>query len=167
MVHLTKKSKIAIIAIVAFAIVVMITVPFVSAQEIADSTVCNLKTFTAQGNVYKVVDNETIKYYPASLALTLEPIPTNGSAKGFTVVDGTLTANGVSYPITGGQGVVLTGRHAVLLLAEGTSPKGEAVTLKIVGFYAYSWNQGQTVLRIGAKLLTENGNYTLLLKTAI
>ena len=101
------------------------------------------------------------------MTLTLQPTSTNGTLKGFSVVGGTLTANWVSYAFTSGNGAALTGRHVVLLEAQGTSPDGQAVTLKLGGLYAYSWDEGQTVLRIGAKLQTDDANYTLLLKAAI
>ena len=48
----------------------------------------------------------------------------------------------LSYTFTSGNGGVLTGRHDVLLQAQGTDPNGQAVTLKLAGQYGYSWLQG-------------------------
>ena len=73
MVTLSKKNKIAIAAIVAMAIVLVITVPYVSAQTIANNAASNIKTLNAQGNIYQTIDSSTIKYYQANLTLTLQP----------------------------------------------------------------------------------------------
>lgn len=167
MIHLNRKSKIAFATIVAIAVVMMIAVPLASAQVTEANAASNLKTITAHGNIYQVIDNETIKYYPADLTLTLQPTSTNGTIKRFSVVEGTLTANGVSYAFTNGNGAVLPHRHIVLLQAQGTTPEGQTVTLRLGGLYAHSWAEGQPVLRIGARLLTDDANYTLRLKAAI
>ncbi len=167
MVHLTKKSKVAIITIAAVAVAMMIIVPLVGAQVTADNQASNMKTITAYGNAYQVIDNDTIKYYPANLTLTLQPTSTNGTVKIFSVVSGTLTINGISYTLTSGNGAVLTGRHIVLMKSQGTSADGQTITMKLEAFYAYSWSQGSTILRIGAKLQTDDANYTLLMKATI
>ena len=164
MVSLSKKNKIAIAAIVTMAIVLAVTVPYVSAQTIANNAASNIRTLHARGNIYQTVDSDTIKYYQANLTLTLQPTSTSGSVKLFDVTGGTLVANGVSYTFTSGNGGVLTGRHDVLLQAQGTDPNGQPVTLKLAG--QYSWLGGST-LRIGAKLQTTDTNYTLLMRAPI
>lgn len=164
MVKLTKKSKVAIAAIISLAIVMAIIIPVASAQTTANNVVSNIKTLKAQGNIYQTIDGNTIKYYPATLTLTIQPTSTNGYVKKFDVVSGTLVANGVSYTFTGGNGGVLPIKHAVLLKAQGTGPDGQAVTLKLVG--QYNWLRANT-LTIGAKLITNNGNYTLLMHAPI
>ncbi len=74
--------------------------------------------------------------------------------------------NGVTYTVASGNGGVLTGRHAILLQAHGTSPDGQTMTFKLEG--RYSWMGGNLyVVRIGAKLQTDNTNYTLLMRAAI
>ena len=74
--------------------------------------------------------------------------------------------NGVSYAVTSGKGGVLTGRHIILLQAQGTGPEGQTVTLKLAG--RYFWMGGNLyVVRIGAKLDIDNTNYTLLMRAAI
>ena len=143
MVSLSKKNKIAIAAIVAMAIVLVITVPYVSAQTIANNAASNIRTLNARGNIYQTIDSNTIKYYQANLTLTLQPTSTNGTVKLFDVTGGTLVANGVSYTFTSGNGGVLTGRHDVLLQAQGTDPNGQPVTLKLAGQYSYSWLAGK------------------------
>ena len=120
----------------------MITVPFVSAQTIANNAVSNIRTLNAKGNIYQTIDSNTIKYYQANLTLTLQPTSTNGNVKLFDVTGGTLVANGVSYTFTSGNGGVLTGRHAVLLQAQGTDPNGQAVTLETCRTILLLWIAG-------------------------
>lgn len=146
-----------IVAILAVAL------PLASAQS-TNNAVSNIKILKAQGNIYQTIDSNTIKYYPASLTLAIQPTSTNGPVKKFDITSGTLVANGVSYSFTSGNGGVFTGRHAVLLQVQGTSPDGQAVTLKLAG--EYSWFSGKT-LNVGAKLQTEDINYTLIMKAPI
>jgi len=147
MVTLKKRTKVVLAAIAAIAIVMVIAVPMVSAQTDANNVASNIKTLTAQGNIYQKIDSDTIKYYPATLTLTLQPTSANAVVKKFDVTGGTLVANGVTYTFSGGNGGVLTLRHAVLLQAQGTSTDGQPVTLKLAGLY--SWFGGST-LGIGA-----------------
>ena len=168
MTKLTRKSKIAIAAVAAIAIILVVAVPYAAAQTIANNAASNLRTLHARGNIYQTVDSSTIKYYQANLTLTVEPTSTQGNAKLFTITGGTLVvANGVSYTFSGGNGGVLTGRHAVLLQAHGTDPDGQPVALKLAGQYGYSWLAGHVALKIGAKLQTEDANYTLLMLAPI
>lgn len=154
-------------AVAALAIVLIIAVPNVYAQTTANNAVSNIRTLNAKGNIYQTIDSDTIKYYPASLTLTLQPTSTSGKVKLFDVTSGTLVANGVSYTFTSGNGGLLTGRHAVLLQAQGSDPNGQAVTLKFAGQYSYSWTDGKIVFKIGAKLQTTDANYTLLMQAPI
>jgi hypothetical protein len=163
MVTISRENKIAITTIIVIATVLSIALPLASAQA-TNNAVSSIKTLKAQGNIYQTIDSNTIKYYPASLTLTLQPTSTNGPVKKFDVAGGTLVANGVSYTFTNGNGGVLIGRHIVLLQAQGTSPDGQAVTLKLAGQYPWF---GGSALGIGAKLQTEDANYTLLMRAPI
>ena len=167
MVKLTRKNKIAIAALAAIAIVLVITVPYASAQTVANNAATNIKTLNAKGNIYQKIDSDTIKYYQADLTLTLQPTSTTGAVKRFDVTGGTLAANGVTYTFTSGNGGVLTGKHDVLLQAQGTDPNGQPVTLKFAGQYSYSWLADKVALKIGAKLQTTDANYTLLMLAPI
>jgi hypothetical protein len=167
MVSLSKKSKIVIAAIVTMAIIMVITVPYVSAQTIANNAASNIRTLNARGNIYQTIDSDTIKYYQANLILTIQPNSISGRVKLFDITGGTLVANGVSYTFTSGNGGVLTGKHVVLLQAQGTDPNGQPVTLKLAGQYSYSWLAGKVALKIGAKLQTSDTNYTLLMLAPI
>ena len=168
MVSLSKKSKIAIAAIVTLAIVLAIVVPYARAQTVANNAASNIKTLKAYGNIYQTIDSDTIKYYQVSLTLTLQPTSTSCNHKLFDVTSGTLvTANGASYTFTSGNGGVLMGAHAVLLQAVGTDSSGQSVTLKLAGQFGYSWATGHVALKIGAKLQTPDPNYTLLMLAPI
>jgi hypothetical protein len=162
---LSRKNKILITLLVSIAIVLAIAVPYVSAQTSADP-IDNTKTLNARGFAYQTVDSQTIKKYPANFTLTLVPTGTNKTVKLFDVTGGSVMVNGVSYAVTSGKGGVLTGRHIILLQAQGTGPEGQTVTLKLAG--RYFWMGGNLyVVRIGAKLDIDNTNYTLLMRAAI
>ncbi len=163
MVTISKKTKITVAAIVAIAAILAVSIPFASAQA-TNTAVSNMKTLNAKGNIYQTIDSNTIKYYPATMTLTIQPTSTNGPIKHFDVTSGTLVANDVTYTFTTGNGGVFTGRHVVLLQAQGTSPDGQTVTLKLAG--QYSWFGGKT-LGVAAKLQTEDINYTLLMRAPI
>lgn len=152
-------------SIVATAIILIITVPFVSAQVVPASPLTNLKTLKAQGIATQTIDDQTVKF-PANFTLTLQPTSTNGTVKKFDVTGGTIVINGVSYTIESGNGGVLTRRHLILLQAQGKGPDGKTATFELAG--RYFWMGGHLwVARIGAKLQTDNANYTLLLRAAI
>lgn len=123
MVTLSRKTKIALTTIIVIGTIMSVALPLASAQA-TNNAVTNIKTLKAQGNIYQTIDSNTIKYYPASLTLTIQPISTTGPVKKFDITGGTLVANGVSYTFTSGNGGVLTGRHVVLLQSQGTGPDG-------------------------------------------
>lgn len=166
MATLSRKNKIAIAATVTIAIILGITIPYVGAQTAANNSISNLKTLSAKGYVYQAFDSNTIKYYPANLTLSLQPTTINGTVRMFDVAGGTVVANGISYTITSGTGGYLTVRHVVLLQAQGTGPDGQSVTLKLAGQYSYSWLAHRLVFKIGAKLQTDDSNYTLLMRAS-
>ena len=164
MIKLSKKSKVALVAIVALAVVLVIAVPFVSAQAAANNAVGNIKTLNAKG--YAIQTGVSQDKFPANFTLTLQATSTAATVKKFDITGGTVFVNGVSYAITSGNGGVATGRHLVLLQAQGTDSNGQIVLLKLEG--RYFWMGGHLyVARIAAKLQTENENYTLLMRAAI
>ena len=167
MVTLSKKSKIIITTISAIAIILAIAIPLAGAETITNNAASNIRTLTANGKIYQTIDSNTIKYYSATLTLTLQPTKTDGNIKKLVVTSCTLVANGVTYTFASGNGGVSKGRNIVLLQAEGTGTDGQAVTLKLAGRYCYSWLDNQVVIKIGAKLLTPTDNYNLLMKSTI
>ena len=165
MVNLKNRNKLVIAAMAAIAILLVIAVPFVGAQTVSNGAVANVKTMKAQGFAYQEINGQTVKYQ-ANFALMLHPTSTISIPKEFDVAGGTIVVNGVTYTMTSGNGVVRPDRHIFVLQAQGTSPDGQAVTLKLEG--RYFWLGGQLyVARIGAKLQTDNGNYLLLMRAAI
>jgi len=165
MINLKNKNKVVLVAMAAFAMLLMIAVPFVGAQPVSNSAVASVKTMKAQGFAYQEINGETVKYQ-ADFTLMLQQTSTASVPKEFDVVGGTIVINGISYTMTSGNGVVRPGRHIFMLQAQGTSPDGQAVTLKLEG--RYFWLGGQLyVARIGAKLQTDNGNTLLLMRAAI
>jgi hypothetical protein len=166
MVNFKNKTKLALAAMAAIAILMVVAVPFVGAQTVStpNSAVASVKTMKAQGFAYQEVSGQIMKYQ-ATFTLTLQPTTTS-QPKLFAVIGGTVLVNGITYTMTSGNGVVRPGRSIFLLKAQGTSPDGQAVTLKLEG--RYFWMGGHLyVARVGAKLETDNGNYKLLMRAAI
>lgn len=163
MVKLTKQ-KVVLVAITALVVILVIAVPFVSAQAAADNAVGNIKTLNAKGYAFQAGDAQN--KYSANFTLALQKTSSDNSEKKFDVTGGIVVINGVSYTISGGNGGVAPGRHLILLQAQGTGPDGQVVTLKLEGHYF--WMGGHLyVARIGAKLQTDNDNYTLFMRAAI
>jgi len=157
------KNKLVIAAMAAIAILCIIAVPLVGAQTVTNSAVGSVKTLNGKGYAYQ--EGQTTQY-PATFTLTLQPASVSGIGRKFDVIGGTVVVNAVSYTITSGNGGVGTERHIVLLQAQGTSPDGQAVTLKLEG--RYFWMGGNLyVLRVAAKLQTDNGNYVLLMRASV
>jgi hypothetical protein len=167
MVKSSRRNKIFIAAIAVLAVVLAVSVPYISAQAVADNAASNIRTLNAHGYIYQKIDTDTIKYYSADLTLTVQPTGTNGTVKLFDVTGGSLMTNGITYTLTSGNGALLTRRHAVLLQAQGTDGSGQAATLKLAGQYGYSWTTRHVTLKIGAKLQTSGSNYTLLMQAPI
>jgi hypothetical protein len=162
---LNKKSKILIGSLVAIAVVCLIAVPYVAAQTSANP-IATTKTLHAKGYAFQSIDSDTIKKYNSTFSLTLVPTSTNGTVKIFSVTGGSVVVNGATYIIDNGKGGIFTGRHAVLLTSEGKGPDGQTITFKFEA--KYNWAGGNLyTLKIAAKLLTDNSNYTMLMAAPI
>jgi hypothetical protein len=162
----TTKNKILVAAVVVTALLVF-AVPFaVYALPTSDSNiVTSNRTLQAKGVAVEVINGQNTTV-PANFTLTLERSGGNTTVPKFNVISGTVNVDGAAYNIISGNGGVLRSRHLILLQAQGTGPDGQAITLKLAG--RYFWMGGHLyVARIGARLLTDNGNYTLLLRAAI
>ncbi len=167
MTTLSKKTKIAIAAITALALILLIAIPFAGAQTPLTGSSTNTKTVQAKGYSFQKIDSSTIKYYPANLTLILQPMASNNATvKKFDVTGGKIFVNGVSYSISSGVGGVLPGRHLILLKAQGVGPDGQPVTLGLEGQYFWMWGN-QYAVRIAARLQTDTGNVTFLMRAAI
>jgi hypothetical protein len=159
----SRNKKILLTASVVVALVLVVSLTFVSA---ATPDVNSIKTWNAKGYMLQKIDNETLKYYPASFSLTIQPTTTNGSAKLFDIVGGTVTLNGVVYTVSSGNGGVLPGRHAILLKATGTSADGQTLDLKLAARYVWQWGNNFNV-NIIAKATVGDTPYELLMRTLI
>ncbi len=166
MVTLTKKNKALIIATVAIAIVLAISLPYVYAAPAAETDPTQImRNLYARGIAVQKIDDQNVKS-PANFTLTLTPTEATSNVKKFDVVSGTVVVNGVTYTITGGNGAALPKKHVILLQATGTDPDGQEITLKLAG--RYFWMGGHLfVVRMAGKLQTDNGNYLLLMRAAI
>lgn len=166
MLTLTNKSKI-IIVILAVAVLLVVAVPaVVNALSASDSGIVGAsRTFVAKGVDMQVVNGQNVTV-PANFTLTLTRSGGNSTLPKFNVAGGTVIVNGVAYNINSGNGGVVRSRHLILLQAQGTGPNGQAVTLRLAG--RYFWMGGHLFeARIGARLLTDTGNSTLVMRTAI
>ena len=166
MVTFTNKSKILIVALIVGALLVVAVPAAVYALSASDSNIVGAsRTLVAKGVDRQVVNGENVTV-PANFTLTLTRSGGTTTIPKFTVISGTVIINGASYTITSGNGGVLRGRHLILLQAQGTGPDGQAATLRLAG--RYFWMGGHLfVVRIGARLITESGNSTLLMRAAI
>ncbi|MCW4024717.1 MAG: hypothetical protein NWF01_06750 [Candidatus Bathyarchaeota archaeon] len=160
---MSKNKKILITAAAVITLALVVSLTFVSA---ATPDMNALKTWNAQGQIVQKIDNQTIKHYPASFSLTIQPTATNGTSKLFEVTGGTLTLNGTTYTITSGNGALLPGRHAILLKAEGVNADGQTVTLKLAARYVWQWGNNFNV-NIAAKAQIGEDTYGLLMRTLI
>ena len=166
MTALTRKRKLVIAAAAIAALLVVVAVPYaVYALPVSDINIAASRTLVAKGVAREVVNGENVTV-PANFKLTLERSGGNSTVPKFNVTGGTIVVNGATYTITSGNGGVLRGRNLILLQAQGTGPDGQTVTLKLAG--RYFWMGGHLyVARIGAKLQTQSGNFTLLMRAAI
>ncbi len=165
MINMTRKSKLIIIAVVVIVVLVA-AIPYAAyALPADDSKIVANRTLVAKGVAREVINGETMTS-PANFTLTLERTADNSKVPRFNVVGGSIDINGVKYIIASGEGGVLRGRHLILLKAEGMGLDGQAFTLRLAG--RYFWMGGRLyVARIGARLLTDNGNFTLLMRSEI
>jgi hypothetical protein len=166
MVTITNKSKIIIVVLAVTALLVVAVPAAVNALPASDSSIVGAsRTIVAKGVDTQVVDDQNVTV-PANFTLTLTRSGGNSTVPKFNVTGGTVIVNGVAYTITSGNGGVLRSRHLILPQAQGTGPDGQAVTLKLAGRY-FSMGEHLFVARIGARLLTDTGTSTLLLRAAI
>ncbi len=167
MVTSSKKNKTIAVGISAIALILAVSLPYVFAAPIASDSEFNqaLRDLRAVGIAVHGINGQKIKD-DANFTLTLSPTETNATVKKFDVVSGTVNIDGVTYTISNGNGAALTKRRLILLQATGTDSNGESVTLKLAG--RYFWMGGRLfVIRMVGKLLTNNGNYLLLMRAAI
>ena len=166
MVTFTNKTKILIVALTVVALLVVAVPAAVYALPASDSNIVGAsRTLVAKGVDWQVVNGQNVTV-PANFTLTLTRSGGNSTVPKFNVTGGAVIVNGAVYTVTSGNGGVLRSRHLILLQAQGTGLDGQAVTLRLTG--RYFWMGGHLfVVRIGARLITESGNSTLVMRAAI
>jgi len=166
MINLTMKKKTAITAVVTAALILMVTVPYVSyATSTENTTECSPIIGKARGIAIQHIDNETIRM-PANLTLAATPMMRREKVITFKIVGGEVNINGTVYPISEGKGVVIKPRHVVILRCKGTTPDGEELLLRLRA--KYFWMGGHLyVARIKSALrIGEDTKMLLLLRGA-
>jgi hypothetical protein len=161
------KKKTAITAVVTAALILMITVPYISYATSTENTTteCNPIIGKARGIAIQHVDNETIRM-PANLTLAATPVMRRDKVIAFKIVGGEVNINGTVYTISEGKGVVIKPQHVVLLRCKGTTPDGEELLLRLHA--KYFWMGGHLyVARIkGVLRIGEDTRMLLLLRGA-
>ena len=166
---LKKKQKLLITATAALALVLVASFPCVYASEPSEAATetqaSQTRWLIAKGVAVDRAPGQVV-FTRAGFALELEATEVNETIIKFNVVGGAVRINGTDYVMTEGNGAVIRDKHGFLLQATGTSPDGQAVTLKLAG--RYFWMRVHLyVARILGSLQTENGKTPLLLRSVI
>ena len=119
----------------------------------------------AKGIAVEKTDSQVV-ITRAGFALALEATEVNETIIKFNVISGIVKINGTEYTITEGNGAVIRDKHGFLLQAQGTSPDGQSVTLKLAGRYFWMWGRLH-VARLVGSLQTESTKTSLLLRSVI
>lgn len=166
---LKKKQKLLITATTALALVFIVSLPHAYASVPATTTEETQSNRTrmlmAKGIAVDKASSQTV-ITPAGFALSLEATEINATVIKFDVVGGTVRINETDYVITEGNGAVIRDKHVFLLQAQGTSPDGQSVTLKLAGRYFWMWGR-LYIARVFGSLQTESGKTNLLLRSII
>jgi hypothetical protein len=164
---LKKKQKLLITATTALALVFIVSLPYAHASSPSATTAESSRTrmLIAKGIAAEKTDSQVV-ITRAGFALALEATEVNETIIKFNVISGTVKINETEYTITGGNGAVIRDKHGFLLQAQGTSPDGQPVTLKLAGRYFWMWGRLH-VARLVGSLQTESTKTSLLLRSVI
>ena len=158
-----------ITATTALALIFIVSLPYAYASSPSAATEetqsSRTRMLRAKGIAVEKANGQAV-ITPAGFALALEATEVNETIIKFNVVGGTVRINGTEYVITGGNGAVIRDKHGFLLQAEGTSPEGQSVTLKLAGRYFWMWGR-LYVARIAGSLQTDSAKIFLVLRAAI
>jgi len=161
----SNKKKMLIVATVAITLVLIAYLPYtyasISSTTASATQSSQTRTLRAKGIA---VNQGAVT--PAGFALSLQATQINATTIEFNVVSGTVDINGTQYTIAGGSGAVVREKHGFVLEAQGTSPDGQSVTLKLAGRYFWMWGR-LYVARIAGSLQTGNAKIYLVLRAAI
>jgi hypothetical protein len=164
---LKKKQKLLITATMALALVFIVSLPYAYASSPSATTTESSRTrmLIAKGIALKKADSQLV-ITRAGFALALEATEVNEAVIKFNVISGRVKINETEYTIIGGKGAVIRDKHGFLLRAQGTSPDGQSVTLKLAGRYFWMWGR-LYVARLVGSLQTESTKTSLLLRSVI
>lgn len=164
---LKKKQKLLITATTALALVFIVSLPYAYASSPSAATAESNRTrmLIAKGIAVEKADSQVV-ITRAGFALALEATEVNETIIKFNVISGIVRINETEYTITGGNGAVIRDKHGFLLQAQGTSPDGQSVTLKLAGRYFWMWGR-LYVARLVGSLQTESAKTSLLLRSVI
>ena len=166
---LKKKQKLLITATMALALVFIVSLPYAYASTedaaTAETQSSRTRMLNAKGIAIEKANSQVV-ITPAGFALALEATEVNETIIKFNVVGGIVRINETEYVITEGKGAVIRDKHGFLLKAQGTSPDGQSVTLKLAGRYFWMWGR-LYVARLVGSLQNESVKTALLLRSVI
>lgn len=166
---LKKKQKLLITATTALALVFVASLPnaYASVPDAvaAETQASRTRMLIAKGVGVDRTSSQVVLTH-AGFALTLEATEVNETIIKFNVVGGTVRINETDYTITEGNGAVIRDKHGFLLQAQGTSPDGQSVTLKLAGRYFWMWGR-LYIARIAGSLQIESAKTQLFLRSVI
>jgi len=164
---LKKKQKLLITATTALVLVFIVSLPYAYASSPSATTAESSRTrmLIAKGIAVEKADSQVV-ITRAGFALALEATEVNETIIKFNVISGIVKINETEYTITEGNGAVIRDKHGFLLQAQGTSPDGQSVTLKLAGRYFWMWGR-LYVARLVGSLQTESAKTSLLLRSVI
>jgi len=164
-----KKQKLLITATTALALVFVASLPHAYASVPSATTTepqsSRIRMLIAKGFAVDRTSSQVVITH-AGFALALEATEVNKTIMKFNVVGGTVRINETDYVMTEGNGAVIRDKRGFLLQAQGTSPDGQSVTLKLAGRYFWMWGR-LYVARVLGSLQTENAKTQLLLRSVI
>ena len=164
---LKKEKKLLITVATALALVFVVSLPYSYASSPSATTTESSLTrmLIAKGIAVEKPDSQVV-ITRAGFALALKATEANETVIKFNVISGRVKINKTEYTIIGGKGVVIRDKHGFLLQAQGTSPDGQSVTLKLAGRYFWMWRRLYLARLVGS-LQTESIKISLLLRSVI
>ena len=166
---LNKKQKMLITSTMALMLVLIVSLPYAYASSpsttTAETQLSRTRMLRAKGVAVEKSGSQVV-ITSAGFVLALEATEVNETIIEFNVISGTVKVKETEYTITGGKGAVIRDKRGFLLKAQGTSPDGQSVTLKLAGRYFWMWGR-LYVARILGSLQTESAKTTLVLRSVI
>lgn len=117
------------------------------------------------------IEEEELVPLPALLvlrSLLLKPIKVgNFSIAPLIIKDGVLVISETKYNITQGRGALVLEKHDIILMANGTGPSGENISLRLVGKWIKLPDETIFLIRMKGMVKFEDDGKLLLLMHAI